>query len=152
MVAARRLQWDALFWQSPILGLTGEAFLFSIALAAPTSETSRIIASLLALIIAVASVQSLAGQRLSELTDSDWLVDYEEKHGLEVAHGISWRDRRLDVINEQLRNGKITDKAVAWTRKKVRSLAMWFWTMVGIAVAALSVLGISIFDPALLAH
>jgi hypothetical protein len=111
-----------------------------------------IFASLLALILAVASVQSLAGQRLSELTDSDWLVDYEEKHGLEVAHGIPWRDRRLDVINQQLKSRMVTDRAVAWTRKKVRSLAMWFWTMVGIAVAALAVLGISIFDPALLAH
>jgi hypothetical protein len=152
VVAARRLQWDALFWQSPIIGLTGEAFLFSIALAAPTSQASRIIASVLALVIAVASVHALAGQRLSELTDSDWLVDYERRHGLGAAHGLVWRNRREELIDEQLKSKDITDRAVAWTRKLLRSLTMWFWTMVGIAFAALAVLGISIIHPALFTH
>jgi hypothetical protein len=86
------------------------------------------------------------------LTDSDWLVDCEREHGLDITHVTAWRDRRLKVMDEQLMSGLPTDKAVAWTRKKVRTLAMWFWTMVGIAVAALAVLAISIFDSALLAH
>ena len=31
-LATRRLQWDNLLWQVPILGLTAQAFLFTIAL------------------------------------------------------------------------------------------------------------------------
>ena len=49
IVAARRTQFDQLVWQVPVLSLTAQAFLFSIALSADASRTARVIASVLSL-------------------------------------------------------------------------------------------------------
>jgi len=67
IVAARRQQWDILLWQMPTMALTGEAFLLTIALAGSTSQTGRIVASALALVVAVAALHSLSAHRLLSL-------------------------------------------------------------------------------------
>lgn len=151
MIAARRLQWDTLFWQTPMLALTGEAFLFSIALASSTSKTGRIVASTMAFVIALVCLQALAGQRVSELTDAHWLADYERKHGLDEFHGISWRDQRKKEIAAERRSANVVDKAVSVLRY-VRTLTVWFLTLSVIAMAALVVFLIAVIHPALLAR
>jgi hypothetical protein len=150
VISSRRLQWDTLFWQTPMLALTGEAFLFSIALGSSTSKTGRIVASVLALVIALACLQALAGQRVSELTDAEWLENYERVHELDVVHGTAWRDSRKLIIDEGRQSRNPIDKAVAILRS-VRTLTVWFLTLGIVAVAALAVLLITIAHPALLA-
>jgi hypothetical protein len=149
IVANRRQQWDTLLWQVPTMALTGEAFLFTISLGASTSQAGRIVASILALIVAVASLHSLAGHRISELTDSVWLHEHEQDRGASEIHGLSWRDRRLRVVQDQLVSGSLTDRLVA--RSYVfRSIQVWFWTMSAISVTALVVLIVSAVHPQLL--
>ena len=82
IVASRRQQWDTLLWQMPTMVLTGEAFLFTISLGAQTAQTGRIVAATLSLLVALASLHSLASHRLSELADSAWLHEYELAHGV----------------------------------------------------------------------
>jgi len=151
IVASRRQQWDTLLWQMPTMALTGEAFLFTISLGGATSQTGRIVASLLALVVAVSSLHSLSAHRLSELADSHWLHEYEIRRGAAEVHGVSWRERRMAVIREQLQSPKLTDRLVARTYR-FRSIEVWFWTMVLIALTATSVLAIAAIHPSLLAY
>ena len=65
------------------------------------------------------------------------------------THGVSWRERRMAVIREQLQSPKLTDRLVARTYR-FRSIEVWFWTMVLIALTATSVLVIAIVHPELL--
>jgi hypothetical protein len=149
IVANRRQQWDTLLWQMPTMALTGEAFLFTISLGGSTSNLGRIISSTLALVVALASLHSLSAHRLSELTDSKWLFDHELNRDAKIVHGISWRDRRMEMVTEQLASRHLTDRLVARTYK-IRSIVVWFWTMVAIMLMALSVLVIAAVDPSLL--
>jgi hypothetical protein len=151
IVANRRQQWDTLLWQMPTMALTGEAFLFTISLGGATSQTGRVVASLLALVVAVASLHSLSAHRLSELTDSHWLAEHEIDRGASIVHGVSWRERRMAIIKEQLHSPDFTDRLVARTYR-FRSIEIWFWTMVLIALTAVAVLGIAAIHPALLDH
>lgn len=50
-VAARRTQFDNLLWQVPVLTITAQAFLFTIALGADTQPVARIISCVLSLLI-----------------------------------------------------------------------------------------------------
>jgi hypothetical protein len=66
-VAARRTQFDQLVWQVPVLSLTAQAFLFSIALSPDGTRTTRIIASLLSLVMTLSLLLLEGG--LAVLTD-----------------------------------------------------------------------------------
>ena len=138
IVANRRQQWDTLLWQMPTMALTGEAFLFTISLGGSTSQPGRIVASILALVVAVASLHSLSAHRLSELADSQWLHEHELLRGAYEVHGVSWRKRRMSIIQDQLHSPKLTDRLVARTYR-FRSIVVWFWTMILIALTATSV-------------
>jgi hypothetical protein len=95
-VAARRTQWDSLLWQVPVLSLTAQAFLFTIALGGGDAW-ARIISSLLSLNIAVISIMLMGRHRQGELNDAHWLERFEknEMHlGTHGAHGLAFRDSR----------------------------------------------------------
>jgi hypothetical protein len=151
IVAQRRQQWDILLWQMPTMVLTGEAFLFTISLGPNTSQMGRIVASALALLVAFASLHSLAAHRLSELTDAVWLADHEKEHGGEAIHGLSWRERRAVVVASQRASASFTDRLVAKSAK-IRPIAVWFWSMGLIAGTALGVLIVASVAPNLLWH
>ena len=121
IVANRRQQWDTLLWQMPTMALTGEAFLFTISLGGSTSQTGRIVASLLALVVAVASLHSLSAHRLSELTDARWLHEHEARFGGSNVHGLSWRDRRMETVQSQLVGGHLTDDSSRGPTRSARS-------------------------------
>lgn len=55
VVASRRLQWDNLLWQVPVLGLTAQAFLFTTALGSG-DRWSKVIASVLGGVMKVTGV------------------------------------------------------------------------------------------------
>jgi hypothetical protein len=149
VVANRRQQWDVLLWQMPTMALTGEAFLLTIALAGSTSPSGRIVASSLAMIVALAALHSLSAHRLSELTEAAWLLEHEKAHGASEIHGLTWRDRRRAIVEDQLRSKSFTDRLIARTYR-FRSIVVWFWTMIVIALTACAVLVLAIADPALL--
>lgn len=93
-VVARRMQWDMLVWQVPVLGMTAQAFLFTIALG-DGNRFGRIVSSLLSLTMTFLCITLMARHRQAELTDALWLRDYERAYlGDTSVHGIEWRDRR----------------------------------------------------------
>ena len=146
IVANRRQQWDTLLWQMPTMVLTGEAFLFTISLGAQTTQTGRIIAATLSLLVAVASLHSLASHRLSELTDSAWLHEFELTHEVPALHGLSWRGRRQSIVASQRGSSSATDRLISRTGT-MRSIVVWFWTMSLITVAAVITLALAIGWP-----
>jgi hypothetical protein len=149
IVANRRLQWDTLLWQMPMMALTGEAFLLTIALYASTRQWGRILSAFLAFVVAASTLHSLGAHRLNELTDSAWLHEHEIGHDAERIHGLAWRERRSAMVAQQRRTGTFTDRVIARTAI-VRSITLWFWTMALIALVSLGILAIAVFSPTVL--
>ena len=84
-VVSRRISYDTMLWQTPVLSLTAQAFLLTIAFGAGSESLARIVTGALALVTALASVQLISKHRAHEEADSEWLQAYEVKHfGLTV--------------------------------------------------------------------
>jgi len=122
VVAARRGGFDALLWQTPVLSLTAQAFLFTIALGHDTGRGAQIISALLALVSALASMQLLAKHRYFEVTCSKWLEAYERSHQFATVH------ERMPTGNE------------AFWLVRLPSYRIWQATLVAFASAACLVL------------
>jgi colanic acid biosynthesis protein WcaH len=80
---ARRDSFNNLLWQTPVISLTGLAFLFTIALAPDVTECGRWIAASLAFITALASLQLLMRHRFFEENHATELEKFEKQHGLQ---------------------------------------------------------------------
>jgi hypothetical protein len=80
IIADRRVGTDTMMWQAPVLSLTAQAFLLTIALGPDSAPTARAISALLAVLAAAASLQLMAKHRYYEVSDSKWLERYEGKH------------------------------------------------------------------------
>lgn len=80
VVAQRRVNCDTKMWQAPVLGLTAQAFLFTIVCGAHSPAAARVISGLLAFVAAVASIMLMSRHRRFEVADSKWLQAYEETH------------------------------------------------------------------------
>lgn len=102
-VVARRLQWDNLVWQVPILSLTAQAFLFTIALGSGSTTVARCTSAGLSLVITFLSVTLMARHRQAELVDAHWLEEYDRTHFPHLSdpdhpvppvHGREFRARR----------------------------------------------------------
>jgi hypothetical protein len=132
VVATRRQATNSLMWQTPVLSLTAQAFLFTIALNKDSSRAAQIIAAALALVAALASVQLMAKHRFFEVQDAKWLEEFERNHaGVELVHARPSGPRRRS--------------AWAWFVRR-SSYKIWLLTLVAFSLAALTVL----FFPALL--
>jgi hypothetical protein len=92
LLANRRQTFDALLWQTPVLSLTAQAFLFTIALSAGNKPFARFIAATLALIVALASLQLMAKHRYHEESCSKLLQFYEGKNHLHPVHSSRMSD------------------------------------------------------------
>jgi hypothetical protein len=131
-VAARRLQFDNLVWQVPVLSLTAQAFLFTIALSAGNRQLARLIASGLALIAALLSMQLMSRHRQAEIFDAHWLAEYEGEHfGTEPPHGKGWAERR--------RRAPVHGRRWHEPFAKVGGYEAW---MAGFAIFALAAIGV----------
>ncbi len=143
-VEARRLQWDNLLWQVPVLSFTAQAFLFSIALAPDSRSIARIIVMLLSIVITFLSITLMARHRQAEVTDSRWLENFEsEWDEADRQHGPSWLDRR----NEEKPGASVLDRIVPL-------LPGYITWQIGISlfgVAALAVIVITLVAPDILA-
>ena len=85
MVAQNRLQQNDLVWQTPVLSLTGQAFLFAVAFG-DGALLGKLIASALILVTSLASLQLLAKHRALEVHFSKLLEKIEIAKGLQPIH------------------------------------------------------------------
>jgi general stress protein CsbA len=111
-VTARRLQQDSLVWQVPVLSLTAQAFLYTIALGPDSSSFARIVSAVISIVITVLSVTLMARHRQSEVTDAEWLTEYEAT--LPPAyrqHGRPFQERR---DRQQTDRGAFTLLVLPW--------------------------------------
>jgi hypothetical protein len=82
----KRINLDNLMWQVPVLSITAQAFLLTIALGPTTRWAGRFAAACLGCVVAIATVQLLLKQRLHEEGHSRWLQEVEELAGLPAQH------------------------------------------------------------------
>lgn len=90
IVAARRQGTDSMMWQVPVLSLTAQAFLLTIALAPGAGRPAQVVSAGLALVASITSIQLMAKHRFHELADSKWLEAFENdrmNQGFEAVHG-----------------------------------------------------------------
>lgn len=128
---ARRLQWDNLLWQVPVLSFTAQAFLFTVALSAGNDSWARIIASLLSLVIALLSILLMARHRQGEITDAHWLEDFEHQvmeAGDWGLHGDPFKRVRA---KETLNVHPLLERAIP------------LWPMFGVWVGGLALFGVA---------
>lgn len=137
VVSARRLQWDNLVWQVPILSLTAQAFLFTTALGPQTAPLPRLTSAVLSLVVTVLSITLMARHRQAEETDARWLEWFEREHFGDgrVVHGTAFRDRR-DQVPLRVPGGRL-----GWLEAQYRA---WLCGLGVFGVAALGVIGWSV--------
>ncbi len=122
IVASRRQNYDNLVWQTPVVSLTAQAFLLTIALGAETANPARFVAALLSLLAALASLQLMAKHRHMEVLDSRILEEHEKnsrKLGYSVISG------RVRTINDH----------ISWLARR-SSYRVWMALLVAFAFAA----------------
>jgi hypothetical protein len=147
IVAARRMQFDQLVWQVPVLSLTAQAFLFSIALSPDTTRTARVIACLLSFLTTALSMHLMVKHRQAEIGDSEWLEAYERQlkpplPGMSwPMHGGAWASYR-----------RRTDPKIGWPgfARRIPGFHVWIWGLALFGVAAIFVLLLALFWPELL--
>jgi|SRR5690242_5862865 len=121
LLANRRQAFDALLWQTPVLSLTAQAFLFTIALSDGNTVVARAISAMLALIVALASLQLMAKHRYHEKACSLLLQIHEEANDLHPVHSGSTGGKRPFYL-------------------RLSSYLVWMATLWGFAFAAALVL------------
>jgi uncharacterized membrane protein YhaH (DUF805 family) len=87
ILSSRRLATDGLLWQTPVLSLTAQAFLFNIALGSNSTIGARLLSAILAFVVALCSIQLMSKHRLHEIDDSKKLRKYETENKLGTIHG-----------------------------------------------------------------
>lgn len=138
-VAARRTSFDGLLWQAPVLSLTAQAFLLTIALGAGVSEFSRIIACLLSIVVSLLTVQLLTRHRQAEITDAHLLRDMESDLPPRYqVHGPSWQVRR---------NATSAYAGIFEPLRRLPAYYLWAVGLSGFGIASFLTLVVSIFKP-----
>ncbi len=120
LVASRRQAFDTLIWQTPVLSLTAQAFLFSISLTAGNSQGARIISAVLALTTALASIQLMIKHRYHEQRDSNLLHSFEDANNILQIHA------RGNLQNQPW--------YVRWSSYKVWLFTLWLFATSAMAV------------------
>lgn len=85
----RRANLDSMMWQTPALGMTAQAFLFTISLSPDTTRLSRIIACLLSVLLSGLVMHLMAKHRLHEIMDAMLLERIEDELGFASGVGAS---------------------------------------------------------------
>jgi len=124
VVNARRLQWDNLLWQVPLISITGVSFLFTIIFNPVTSHFSRFISCFLAIVISMASISTLARHRLSEVHDANLLAGIEFLKFKISIHGRDFRGVRSKFNKLYGKNGDLWDFIVRGSNRG-RAYPVW---------------------------
>lgn len=125
ILAARRQAYDQLLWQTPVLSLTAQAFLLTIALGAGNSSAARFLSASLSLVTALASILLMAKHRYYEVIASKALQKYESE---KMSDGF-------DPIHK--RRPSSDDLVSFWERWPL--FVIWILTLFSFAVVALIV-------------
>lgn len=88
-LASRRAGYDTMMWQTPALGMTAQAFLFTLALNQDSTRWARLIAASLSLALSLMVVQLMAKHRRHEALDSLLLRKVEARLGLKSLVGVA---------------------------------------------------------------
>ncbi|MGI9112981.1 MAG: hypothetical protein ACR2GT_12435 [Gaiellaceae bacterium] len=144
MIGSRRNSYDSLAWQTPALGFTAQAFLLTIALSADASSVARILAALLALIVALLAIQLLMKHEHMELIDSGLLEKLEKQLGIADALGVTPHtpaaNRRKGL---KLNSGKkIASNFVVNTH----SPRLWTWGLALFGATSLAIIVATLID------
>jgi hypothetical protein len=149
IVAARRTQFDQLVWQVPVLSLTAQAFLFSIALSADATMPARRITCGLSFLMTLLCLYLMIKHRQAEVADSEWLAMYESQFTPSQPtlpwpmHGPAWSLYRAAVDPQIGRLGFIS----RWRN----GFLVWFWGLALFGGSAVAVFAITFIRPGWLA-
>ena len=149
-LATRRISWDTMLWQVPVLSMTGQAFLLTIALGQGSTHVARYISSSLSVVAASTSLILMAGHRRSELADAQSLQEFEENHSPNfVVHGLLFSQRRRAIqINDSTLNA--FEKCINMLSRAVSPKSSFPYWMLGISMfglAGLTALLLTAFAP-----
>jgi len=133
LISARRQAYDTMMWQTPVLGLTAQSFLFTIGLGPYTTELARSIAALLALVTALCSLQLMAKHRHHELRDRMLLEAFES-----------------DASNSYAPLSSKPDNSTAPAFIRLSSFNVWRAALIIFAIASFVILLCSTLRPELL--
>ena len=86
VLADHRTNLNELLWQTPVLSLTAQAFLFTIAFNADAPVEYRVASIALVILVALASLQLMAKHRACEVHCMKLLAAFEEKRGYPPVH------------------------------------------------------------------
>jgi disulfide bond formation protein DsbB len=106
------------------------------------TRTTRIIASLLSLVMTLLSLHPLIKHRQAEVANSQWLEAYEEEFSSTVGapkwpmHGRSWADYRNNIDPDIGRLGGLSKL----TGFRMGSWSLWVFGMAAIVVLVLAIL------------
>ncbi len=142
--AHRRNHHDALLWQAPAMSLTGQAFLFTIALDAASSLAARLIASILSLVVTVCTMTLMARSRQAEMADTDFLVEFEKELGNGKHHGPLWSAKR-NAKDPFERNGQALEGRAGLHRLSI--FWAWFTGLATFGFAALVIILLALCFP-----
>jgi colanic acid biosynthesis protein WcaH len=125
IVAARRSSFDQMLWQTPVVSLTAQAFLFTIALSSEVAGSSRFIAAILAFITAAASIQLLIKHRFHEVKDACWLENFEKKNAYRGYKPVHSEQKTIPG-----------NRVYVWLCKR-KSFRVWLASLSAFAICAL---------------
>ncbi|KAG8827784.1 hypothetical protein FRC19_000288 [Serendipita sp. 401] len=142
-VANRRLAFDNMTWQVPIMALSAHAFLFTISLASDTSRTARIMSMGLSFLITLLTARLFIGHMKREVSDRAWLAAFEKQYlpPLCQTHIKDWKFRT-----------NVRPKKAGWMYPLFVFPAFGVWRdgLMIIGGCALAVIGMTIWKPELL--
>lgn len=143
-VASRRLQWDSLLWQVPVLSLTAQAFLYATVFGPDSSTFGRLASAALSIVITLMSITLMARHRQAEITDARWLESVELRWPGEYRqHGRPWRARR----NEEAVDAGWLDKVVpTWPAYKVWTVGLGCFGLISVAAIIAALVQPSLFS------
>jgi hypothetical protein len=149
----RRLQWDNLLWQVPLISLTGVSFLFTIIFLESTSRFSRSLVCLLTILISYASLFTLARHRGSEVYDSNLMQGIEEILYGKIIHGNQYSDQRKLFMGNR-KTGYTKESTSIWDKLVVRlnrkkSYPIWMSVFLIFMSTSLVCLAFNIFHPSI---
>jgi colanic acid biosynthesis protein WcaH len=130
---ARRDSFNQLVWRTPVLSLTAQAFLFTIALNPLVSPIARTMSASLAFITAIASAQLLLKHRFNEREHAVILEEFERQRGINPIN-------QKITPDSTLKESKCTwDYLRTWI-EGIPSYKIWFVLLLIFALFALIIL------------
>jgi hypothetical protein len=152
----RRVARDTMMWQAPVLSLTAQAFLFTIALSAGTSPAARYLAAILAIVVSGMSIQLMCKHRYYRDLDDLLLRTLEENEELTCAVGVPPHARRekLQEAAERLGGEPLPRRGLlaGWEARiiPIPSSTVWLIGLALFGAAAVAVLLLTAISPATL--